>query len=231
MENNTGYCNCCRSSVIFEVKAAWLRDNYLCQNCSSIPRQRHIQYILDQNYPGWDALTIHESSPSNDYISRYCTDYTASQYIEHQILGSMVNGVRCENIENLSFQSSMFDIFITQDVLEHVFNPEKALMEINRTLKPGGIHIFTAPKHKGLSSSRVRAKLNEDTGEILHLMDAEYHGNPVGDGKALVTWDYGSDFEFLMSSWTQKPVVTFLTKDKEHGLDGEYLEVFIIKNF
>ena len=52
-------------------------------------------------------------------------------------------------------------MFVTQDVLEHVFHPDRAIAEIHRVLKPGGMHIFTAPKHRGLDVTIQRASIDE----------------------------------------------------------------------
>jgi SAM-dependent methyltransferase len=138
-----------------------------------------------------------------------------------------VGGVRSENLEALTFGDSTFDFFITQDVLEHVFRPDRALREIHRVLKPGGAHIFTAPKHESLAATRCRATIS-DEGAVTHLLPDEYHGNPVGDGKSLVTWDYGSDFERLASEWVGDTVETFHTVDRNQGIDAEFNEVFVI---
>ena len=53
-DRTAGYCHCCREETYFEIQGNWLRDNYLCSNCFSIPRQRHLQYILDQYFSGWE---------------------------------------------------------------------------------------------------------------------------------------------------------------------------------
>lgn len=227
LEDHRGYCHCCRKETDFYIAGDWLRDQYFCVSCSSIPRQRHIQYIMDKHFKGWELGTIHESSPSNDFISRYCENYSSSQYFEGVTLGDSVGGVRCENLESLTFTDNSFDLFITQDVFEHIFNPEIAAREIMRVLKPGGAHIFTAPKHPGITSSYPRAKLVGNS--IEYILAPEYHGNPIGDGRALVTWDYGDDFESLIGQWTDSPTATYLTRDRSLGLDGEYLEVFVVK--
>lgn len=224
---NSGYCHCCRQKAKFEVKGSWLRDWYVCLKCFSLPRQRHIQYVLDCYIKNWQEMNIHESSPSNDLISRHCSSYSYSQFFEGVKAGSLVNGVRCENLESLTFSDNSFDIFITQDVLEHVFNPAQAVREVMRVLKPGGIHIFTTPKHKDLSISYPRAQLVK--GRITHLKEEAYHVNPIGDGKALVTWDYGDDFVDLVSSWSRAPTTTYITRDRSLGIDGEYIEVFVTR--
>ncbi|MGY2137202.1 class I SAM-dependent methyltransferase [Pseudomonas reactans] len=225
---NAGYCHCCRSNTEFVAYSAWLRDSYVCGQCMSCPRQRHIQLILDTYFPGWENKKIHESSPSNSFISRYCKEYSSSQYMSGMKSGTITNGIRAESIEQLSFDDNSIDIFITQDVLEHVFHPEIAIKEISRVLKPGGFHLFTTPKYKTLGKSTTRAKIMPD-GTLTHLLPAEYHGNPVGDGRALVTFDFGNDFEDLLSEWSGKSVQVFHTKDRSKGIDAEFNEVFIIR--
>ena len=134
----SGFRHCCRANVSFVISGEWLRDQYHCKNCGSIPRQRHLQYILDKIRPNWTNCSIHESSPSNGYISQYSTNYTSSQYLPEILFGSVTgDGIRSENLENLSLEDSSIDIFITQDVFEHLFSPSKAASEIARVLAPG----------------------------------------------------------------------------------------------
>jgi SAM-dependent methyltransferase len=202
-----------------------LRDDYLCIHCHSIPRQRHIQHILDTHFAGWENLSVHESSPTNDFIARYCHRYSSSQYFDGVPSGKLVNGVRCENLERLSLEDDSVDIFITQDVFEHVFHPELAAREIRRVLKPGGAHVFTVPKLGWVPLSEPRARLSASG--IEYLKEASYHGNPVGDGKALVTWDYGADFESLIDGWSGLTTTICAEANRALGIDGEFREVFV----
>jgi SAM-dependent methyltransferase len=224
---NEGYCHCCRSNTLFRAYGSWLRDTYLCTRCHSIPRQRALQLVLDTVFPSWEERELHESSPSNDFLSRHASRYSSSHYFPDIPGGQMVEGCRCENLEAMTFADATFDLLVTQDVFEHLFDPRKAATEITRVLRPGGAHVFTAPKHRGLKRSYQRARLNGS--EVEHLHEPCYHANPVGDGKALVTWDYGDDFEYLLAQWSGCPVVTYVTRDRQLGLGGEYLEVFVVR--
>lgn len=50
-----------------------------------------------------------------------------------------------EDVKNLSFGANNFDTVFCFQVLEHVDDAEKAVSEINRVLKTGGVLIATAP--------------------------------------------------------------------------------------
>jgi SAM-dependent methyltransferase len=223
---SSGYCHCCRSQVTFTLYSDWHRDHFACNQCGSIPRQRHINYILDTNFPDWEKHKTHESSPSCNFLDRWSKDYSSSQYFENQNPGSLIDGIQCQDLERLSFDGNTFDLFVTQDVVEHVFNPGKAFSEIARVLKPGGSHIFTVGKHMHLPTSYPRAIKHANS--IEHLFPPEFHGNPVSDGRALVTWDYGRDFEYLVSNWSSCHVSTFVTINDQLGLNGRFIEVFVM---
>lgn len=193
---SAGLCMTCTQQAEFVAREPYLRDSFQCSNCGSIPRERALMAVVDAWYPRWRELTIHESSPSSRGASKRladeCAHYVASQYFADRAPGSIVDGVRCENLEALSFADESVDLHITQDVMEHVFHPDKVFQEIARTLKPGGAHIFTAPLWKKHEASVRRARLEAD-GTITHLDTPVYHGNPVSEEGSLVTVDWGYD--------------------------------------
>jgi len=173
-------------------------------------------------------MCIHESSPANRHIADKAADYSASHFFPEKVPGQQYGDFRNENLENLTYPDNTFDLFITLDVLEHVFSPEEAIRQMLRVLRPGGICVFTAPLHKNLRNTRQRARLAVD-GTIEYLHEAHYHGNPVGDGRSLVTWDYGEDFPEILERWVHRPVIRIDHVDEIHGIEGEFLDVFLIK--
>jgi methionine biosynthesis protein MetW len=54
--------------------------------------------------------------------------------------------------EKLPFEDASFDIIYCGEIIEHVFNPDRLLEEIRRTLKPGGRCIITTPNLAGWSN-------------------------------------------------------------------------------
>ncbi|MEP6527337.1 MAG: class I SAM-dependent methyltransferase [Nocardioidaceae bacterium] len=186
--------------------------------------------MLDDYFPDWEGREIHESSPSNDFIRRHAARYTASQLFPNVARGKYRGKVRSEDLEALTLPESSVDIFITQDVLEHVFHPDRALREIHRVLRPGGVHVFTTPKHHTLAETVQRASSGAD-GSIEYLLERQYHGNPIGDNRALVTFDFGVDFEERLRSWLGEAalVATIATVDLGRGIDAEHNEVFVVR--
>lgn len=226
---NIGYCSCCERRTIFFEFDKWLRDNYKCFHCGSIPRNRALIRTIKLYKPDFYDLLIHESSPGNQsskHLQRNCIHYSASQFYPNVNPGTYHNGFRNENLENLTFEDSVFDLFVTADVFEHVINPEKAFSEIARVLKPGGLHIFTIPWYPELPQSRRRALLLEN-GSIEFLFPPVYHGNPVSQDGSLVTFDWGLDFcDFIYESCKMTTTIYKVINRKE-GLDGKFMEVFI----
>lgn len=122
-----------------------------------------------------------------------CIGYTYSFFYEDKELGELISD-KCsnQNLENMKFENNSFDIFITQDVFEHINNPFKAFKEVQRVLKPGGIHIFTVPIDNPLKKTIPRIKL--ENGMRKAILPEVYHGNPIDEeGGSLVTYDWGND--------------------------------------
>jgi len=222
-----GYCPICDSRTIFVIEGPWLRDEYRCRGCRSIPRFRHIVDVLRKQFPDYRTLSIHESSPHGPVLKllrREVPEYTSSHFWPDVPLGVSRNEIRCENLEKLTFKNESFDLFITQDVLEHVLNPKTAFREIARTLKPGGAHIFTIPWY---APKRTLTRASFSGQEIIYHEPKEYHGNPIDDGGALVVTEWGSDLGAFIFENGGLHTTAFLTLDRTRGLDGEFLEVFV----
>lgn len=59
------------------------------------------------------------------------------------------DGLQKMNAERLEFKDNSFDLVLCSDVLEHL-DDRKAVSEIFRILKPGGIFLFSVPAHNYL---------------------------------------------------------------------------------
>jgi SAM-dependent methyltransferase len=151
--------------------------------------------------------------------------YIPSQYFPDQEPGSIVGAIRCENLEALTFDDESIDLHVTQDVLEHVFHPSEVFKEIARTLKPGGMHICTVPLVNKGKPSTLRARIENK--EIVYVEPEQYHGNPVGDGRSLVTVDWG--FDICRHIFEASGLFTYIVyiDDLSKGIRAEYIEVLV----
>lgn len=227
---NEGFCPVCERDTTFVSRDAWLRDHYKCRRCDSIPRERALMLVIQQRFPNWRELTIHESSPGNRGASKRfaegCRSYIPTHFFPDEPLGSMVGGYRCENLEALSFDDATIDLHVTQDVLEHVLRPARAFAEIARTLKPGGAHIFTTPLVNKEKPSERRVEVTA-SGGIEYIKPAEYHGNPIDSKGALVTIDWGYDIREHIAAACSLETEIIHTDDLSKGIRAEYIEVLV----
>lgn len=186
-------------------------------------------HVIEMYFPTWRQAIIHESSPSprgaSARLAKECASYLPTQFFLDETPGSFKNGVRCENLESLTFADSSVDLHVSQDVVEHIYDPPKAFAEIARTLKPGGMHVFTTPLVNKHQKSLVRAQ--RVSGKIRHFAPESYHDNPIGDGRSLVTVDWGFDIceQIQKASGLYTHVV--LIDDLSRGIRAEFNEVLV----
>ncbi len=227
---NYGYCPICKEPVKFQATNSWFRDNYLCTKCGSLPRERALIYVLEKEYPNWQELTIHESSPvdrgSSVRIKNEGQHVIQSQYFPDTPSGTTKNGWLCEDLEHLSFPDNSIDIHITQDVIEHIFQPDLVFKEIARTLAPNGAHVFTVPLLNRSQPSMRWAKRRDD--RITHLMNPpEYHGNPVSEEGSLVTFHWGYDIVHWIYELSGLITTIYYIDAIELGIKADLIEVLV----
>lgn len=70
-------------------------------------------------------------------VSQVAIDYGREKYPHLNL--SVVNA------EQLPWENESFDVVLSFDVLEHLFNPDGHLAQVNRILRPGGYYLFQTP--------------------------------------------------------------------------------------
>lgn len=206
-----GRCAICGREVTFEVEEGISLREALCPVCGGSARSRDLaRTVLETLCPGTGSLaegggclegfSIYHAQASGA-VHRYLSTlphYVCSEYLDGVASGSMdERGVRCEDIERLTFPDDSFDLVITQDVFEHVKHPWRGFMEVRRVLKPGGVHIFTVPLHEGRDT--IRRVTRDGERDIFHLPPV-YHGDPLREGGSLVYTDFGDDITRRLQS-------------------------------
>jgi SAM-dependent methyltransferase len=219
----------------------WYRDYLVCENCGSVPRERALRSALQRFFPRWRELKVHESSPSTDRqahqrIRSECPGYSMSYYYPTVLAGSVnvATGYRNENLERLTFDDASFDVFLTSDVMEHVFEPMAAFREIGRVLKAGGAHVFVVPLDNGPTPTERCAELRD--GQVVHL-DVRphetlmpppiYHGDPTTPDGALQTFRWGYDICGWIYRASGMSSVILDLQIPHNGIAGELAEAII----
>jgi SAM-dependent methyltransferase len=184
---------------------------------------------LSSTYPSWRAATIHESSPGGPASAKLAAEapgYSTSYWLPSARRGTTVDGRRSEDLEQLTFRDASFDLFITQDVFEHLFDPAAAFREIARVLRPGGLHIFTVPwwPEKPTLVRAVRTPHG-----VEHLRKPQYHDDPIDAKGTLVVRHWGRDLMEFIHDASGLATDVHDTQNRRFGLSGTFQQVFVTR--
>jgi len=230
-----GQCPLCGQHVTFSCANDEFRARLSCPSCfelykGSLVRERALFHALNLHAIDLGALDVHEIAPAafagaTAKVAKSVRSFVFSNFWPDRPLGDIVNGVHNENAERQSFADGAFDLVVSLDLMEHVNHPDRVCAEVHRTLRPGGHYVFTAPTYPHIMKSR-RAALYTDSG-VVHYEEPEYHGNPISDQGALVTWRYGYDFPELIRSWADFDVTVLRFDAPGLGLMGYFTETYV----
>jgi SAM-dependent methyltransferase len=190
-----GHCVVCGSDSRFQIGSMYARGQYPdsrfmpnwrehldCVSCGYVNCVRATLHILAQEVSpasNWKVYLTEQVTPLFRWFNERFANVTGSEYLGADVEpGTMRGGIRHEDIQSLSFADACFDLIVSLDVLEHVPEPSRAIRELRRCLKPGGVLLLSAPFRDMQLDHEVRAVIGPD-GEIQHRMPPEYHGNPV----------------------------------------------------
>lgn len=178
------------------------RERLVC-SCNLNNRQRAvlhaIQDVIKIKGENLSLYTTEQITPVYQWLKQHLpaqvvgSEYLGAEYSPGN-LGVVANSdemIRHEDLEQLSFNDNSFDILVSNDVLEHVNQPEQAINEIYRVLKPDGEAFISIPFHVTAQDSQRRAQIVN--GELIHYLPPMYHGNPLSEQGSLVFNDFGWD--------------------------------------
>ncbi len=170
-------------------KINW-REHLVCPICNFNNRLRATVHILHK-YSSINKFEPVYLTEQNTYLYSFLRSFVFPSLIGSEFLGSLcplgqtMDGIRNEDMTNLSFSDNIFAGVLSFDVLEHIPNYIEAMQETLRCLQPGGQFIFTAPFNHESPDTLIRAKL-DDNGNVIHLLPPEYHGDPLDPEKGIL---------------------------------------------
>lgn len=192
-----GWCAACRATRTFRLVGdprEWinLRESILCE-CGLSGRGRMIFAALAERSPRAPCLVFERVTPFFARLARVYPFVEGCEYFGHGVRPGSVQSfggltVRHEDMLALSFPDNSLEHLLHADVLEHVPDMRRALVECHRVLAPRGTMLFTCPL-MNRQAHFVRAVVTD--GQLRHFAPPCFHGNPVDAQGALVYTEPG----------------------------------------
>ncbi len=204
-----GYCFPCGREVDFQIDYLYSgtdtvegkripnwRERVICPYCNLNNRVRASVQFLEETLgcqPQSDIYISEQTTPLYQYLKAKHPNLIGSEYLGDRVGFGEVEartGLRNESSTRLSFADGSFDFVLSFDVFEHIPEYSRGLLECYRVLKPGGRLIFTVPFRMDDEQNLIRATCDPE-GKVRHLMEPEYHGDPVNDAGCLCFYHFG----------------------------------------
>jgi SAM-dependent methyltransferase len=165
-----------------------------CLSCAAGAVHLSLGAILRKLHPharGLRVLELSARGPLVNYLRRSGALLTTSEFLDGVEPGSERDGVRCEDVQRLSFADNSFDLVTHTEVFEHVEDDLAGFRELFRVLAPGGVTLFSVPIDP---SARTCERVEREGDTLRYLQTPEYHDDRLrGQAKVLSWRDYGGD--------------------------------------
>lgn len=164
-----------------------------CARCTAAEIHLALGRALRELVPDVRTLDVCEFSargPLVEHLRRHARSLAVSEYFADVAPGRSVGGVRCEDMQQLSYADASFDLLTHTEVLEHVPDDARALGELHRVMRRGGRMLFSVPLHGEVTVERAHLV----DGIVVHRLPPAYHADPQRpDTGVLAFRDYGAD--------------------------------------
>jgi SAM-dependent methyltransferase len=120
-------------------------DRFECPRCGAHDRERHLLLYLRRSgvLAQLQGKSLLHFAPERR-LSAYIRSAGLSHYVPCDLFPRDAKIQRVDMLD-MPFEASTFDAVIANHVLEHVDDDARALAEIHRVIKPGGIAILQTP--------------------------------------------------------------------------------------
>lgn len=141
---NKHCCNICETKLRNFAKLD--RGDEICPVCGSLPRTRRLYKLLNEEYLRFNFIML-DFSPSRA-LYRKLKNKKDLKYFATDYEDEFLSDYRF-NITNIEQQDEKFDLITCYHVLEHIPADQKAMTELYRVLKKGGILLIQTPFKDG----------------------------------------------------------------------------------
>lgn len=182
------------------------RETLRCPGCMQSARQRFGAHLLHASMLP-DALPPYFTEQLSycfvaarakwpDMIGSEFAPSKSQQIAQSLKLNYLCNSVsmrlRHEDLTRLTLADASVGGILCMDVLEHIPDTPAVLREARRVLAVGAPFVITVPFLNGSQQTSVRAVM-EDGGSVRHLLEPEYHGDPLNSEGVLCFYHFGWD--------------------------------------
>ncbi len=159
------------------------RETIICPLTKLNNRLRGSLHLFDielMAYPSNIIYITEQVTPLYSFLSERYRNIIGSEYLGAKVnLGDMnEKGIRNEDLTHLSLDDETVDHVLSFDCFEHFPDHQRAFKECHRILKPRGKMLWSVPFNRNSEQNIIRAQRKSD-GSIKHLLEPEYHGDPV----------------------------------------------------
>lgn len=185
-------CNVCGYEGLFGPAGGGLRMDAKCPRCNAAERHRLFKFWLDANRERVAEADVLHFAPEKG-LARLIRPLARS-YRTADILPGRADLVL--DIEKIALPANSADIIVCSHVLEHV-DDRKALAELDRILRPGGLCLIMAPVIEGWRNTYENPSVKDAAGRTLHFGQHDhvrYYGADIRERIAAA--------EFALSEFT-----------------------------
>lgn len=204
-----GWCGVCETLTTFGYRAEQtdsidLREELACGSCGISARMRVALALVQELAGTQDAriLATEQATLGFRWLAKHYPNAIGSEYFSEdqrtrltgylETLMGWPMPLRFEDATRFDMPDHSVDVLLSCDVLEHIPDFQAALGEFGRVVRPGGHLVLTVPFLDADESSILRARIDKN-GKIEHLLEPEYHGDPVCAEGILAYHSFGWD--------------------------------------
>jgi len=157
-------CNICGYAGAFYPVGTPPRLDAGCPSCKSLERHRLVKLWADENPAQLQGRTILHFAPERavgsfiaPLAAKYITADIDARNVDHQV-----------NVEDIAFAEGFCDVILCSHVLEHV-DDRKALAELYRILRPGGLLLMMTPVNWAWDKTYENPAITSERDRLLHF--------------------------------------------------------------